>query len=179
LGAGGVENALPAGSHTNNPSFVILSEAKNLWFESFRWQTRESNDTLPYSHHGYAYALSNPILLTDPSGRCVDERIPWIGEPGCRIEAGIGQGTLNLADGGEHLWHTFQGIGLPGAMIADTITGRNDTQRILDEGGISTRLGMTWTSIATGRAAVGGFGKVTAFLRGSLAGGGLEYGVVM
>jgi hypothetical protein len=27
---------------------------------------------MPYSHHPYAYALSNPVLWTDPSGRC-----PW------------------------------------------------------------------------------------------------------
>jgi len=39
-------------------------------FTAFRWRTSESSDTTPYSHHPYAYALSNPILLTDPSGRC-------------------------------------------------------------------------------------------------------------
>jgi hypothetical protein len=39
-------------------------------FSAFHWRTSESSDTTPYSHHPFAYALSNPILLTDPSGRC-------------------------------------------------------------------------------------------------------------
>lgn len=30
----------------------------------------ESNDEIPYSHHPYAYALSNPVLYTDPAGTC-------------------------------------------------------------------------------------------------------------
>jgi len=29
--------------------------------------------SIPYSHHPYAYALSNPVLWTDPGGRCP----PW------------------------------------------------------------------------------------------------------
>lgn len=37
---------------------------------SYRWRTDESNDEIPYSHHGYAYALSNPVLLLDPAGTC-------------------------------------------------------------------------------------------------------------
>ena len=39
---------------------------------SFRWRTSESDDSLPYTHHPYAYALSNPVLYTDPTGKCVD-----------------------------------------------------------------------------------------------------------
>ena len=49
----------------------------NTWtgtFTSYRWRTDESDDKAPYTHHGYAYALSNPIIYTDPSGkfRCVE-----------------------------------------------------------------------------------------------------------
>ncbi|HEU4321507.1 MAG TPA: DUF6531 domain-containing protein [Roseiflexaceae bacterium] len=40
-------------------------------FTSFRWYERESNAQIPYSHHPYAYALSNPLRWTDPSGKCV------------------------------------------------------------------------------------------------------------
>jgi hypothetical protein len=47
---------------------------------SFRWDTRESNDFLPYSHHPYAYALGNPINWTDPTGTCVAEES---GPQGC------------------------------------------------------------------------------------------------
>ncbi len=38
---------------------------------AYRWRTDESDDTLPYSHHPYAYALGDPILLTDPTGKYV------------------------------------------------------------------------------------------------------------
>jgi RHS repeat-associated protein len=38
-------------------------------FTTFRWQTEESNDYRPASHHPYIYALNNPVSLTDPSGR--------------------------------------------------------------------------------------------------------------
>jgi hypothetical protein len=40
-----------------------------LTFTRHRWRTNESWDTIPYSHHPYAYALSNPVLFTDHSGR--------------------------------------------------------------------------------------------------------------
>jgi RHS repeat-associated protein len=39
------------------------------WFGSFRWRTSESDDTIPYTHHGYAYALSNPVRYIDPTGK--------------------------------------------------------------------------------------------------------------
>jgi hypothetical protein len=38
-------------------------------FTTFRWRTDESFDTIPYSHHPYQYAYSNPVLNTDPSGK--------------------------------------------------------------------------------------------------------------
>ncbi len=38
-------------------------------FTAHRWRTDESDDTAPYSHHGYAYALSNPVLYSDPTGK--------------------------------------------------------------------------------------------------------------
>lgn len=38
-------------------------------FSAFRWRTDESVDEVPYSHHPYAYALSNPINWTDPTGK--------------------------------------------------------------------------------------------------------------
>ncbi|NJM08657.1 hypothetical protein HC891_24415 [Candidatus Gracilibacteria bacterium] len=38
-------------------------------FATFRWRTAESVDAVPYSHHPYAYALSNPVNWTDPTGK--------------------------------------------------------------------------------------------------------------
>jgi hypothetical protein len=41
---------------------------------SSRWQTSDtatSRADIPYTLHPYAYALSNPVLYTDPSGLCV------------------------------------------------------------------------------------------------------------
>lgn len=38
-------------------------------FTAYRWRSDESWDTIPYSNHPYAYALSNPTLYTDPTGK--------------------------------------------------------------------------------------------------------------
>ena len=38
-------------------------------FPTFRWRTNESFNEIPYSHHPYQYAYSNPILNTDPTGK--------------------------------------------------------------------------------------------------------------
>jgi hypothetical protein len=38
-------------------------------FPALRWRTNESHDTIPYTHHPYQYSLSDPVNLTDPSGR--------------------------------------------------------------------------------------------------------------
>jgi len=124
----------------------------------FRWRTSESNDFAPYSHHPDAYALSNPILFTDPSGRCIDERIPWIGEPGCRIEEGILKGNVDVEGFKQYSADVVQGIGLPGAMVADAINGTNETQRILNDGGVGTKLGIAFTTVAI----AGGADKVIA-----------------
>jgi RHS repeat-associated protein len=40
-------------------------------FLSWRWAEGESNDLIPYSHHAYAYAHSNPFNWTDPTGKCI------------------------------------------------------------------------------------------------------------
>jgi RHS repeat-associated protein len=43
----------------------------NGTFTGYRWETSESNDRRPYSHHPYAYALGDPIRYIDPTGKCV------------------------------------------------------------------------------------------------------------
>jgi RHS repeat-associated protein len=40
-------------------------------FTAYRWRADESFDDIPYSHHPYQYAYSNPVLHTDPSGKIV------------------------------------------------------------------------------------------------------------
>ncbi len=47
-------------------------------FVGWRWENSESSITTPYSHHPYAYSLSNPVNWTDPTGKCV----PWL-DPAC------------------------------------------------------------------------------------------------
>lgn len=38
-------------------------------FLAYRWRSDESWDTIPYSNHPYAYALSNPVNWADPTGK--------------------------------------------------------------------------------------------------------------
>ncbi|MEM8535049.1 MAG: polymorphic toxin-type HINT domain-containing protein [Chloroflexota bacterium] len=55
-------------------------------------------DTQPYSLHPYQYAYSNPVLWTDPSGRCVG----WIwDDPTCEFIGWdrVQEGDLNWEDG--------------------------------------------------------------------------------
>ena len=55
-------------------------------------------DTLPYSLHPYQYAYSNPVLWTDPSGRCVG----WIwDDPTCEFIGWdrVQEGDLNWEEG--------------------------------------------------------------------------------
>jgi RHS repeat-associated protein len=66
-------------------------------FTTFRWRTSESSDTLPYSHHPYAYALGNPVNNIDPTGRCV----PGV-ERDCLPIWELDQG-LNFADGRRYI----------------------------------------------------------------------------
>src|SRR4051812_49236088 len=46
-----------------NLSIIVVGSGT---FTAHRWRTDESDDTLPYTHHPYAYALSNPLLYSDP-----------------------------------------------------------------------------------------------------------------
>jgi hypothetical protein len=87
--------------------------------------------------------------MTDPSGECIDERVPWIGEPGCRIEAGILQGNVDIEGFQQYSADVVQGIGLPGAMAYDAIYGTNHTQRIVAEGGVGVVLGSAYTVALT------------------------------
>jgi RHS repeat-associated protein len=68
-------------------------------FLSWRWAEDESDDLIPYSHHGYAYALSDPLLLDDPTGEC-----PWcIGAVvGGLIGAGIAYGSQVVNNVNQH-----------------------------------------------------------------------------
>jgi len=50
-------------------SLVLNSIASTGAFPAYRWRTNESWDTIPYSNHPYAYALSNPVFYVDPTGR--------------------------------------------------------------------------------------------------------------
>src|SRR6266545_5945185 len=59
------------------PAVLHVSNGAHVNFGTFcqrtlgyRWRTDESDDTLPYTHHPYAYALSNPVLNVDPAGTC-------------------------------------------------------------------------------------------------------------
>lgn len=80
----------------------ICSLTARGWFVTFRWETSESNDFAPYTHHPYAYALSNPILYTDPTGKCVPEWVPALGEEACTLSEGIGKGQLDWEGFGDY-----------------------------------------------------------------------------
>jgi len=73
-------------SRIEDPDISILDPRSSILgtFRAFRWRTDESDDTVPYSHHGYAYALSDPVLLTDPSGRCAE---PGRGDDYCHTDS--------------------------------------------------------------------------------------------
>jgi hypothetical protein len=62
---------------------IVLSLAH---FTAYRWRTSESDDTLPYTHHPYAYALGDPVLLTDPTGKYAATGVEGLG--GCPTEDG-------------------------------------------------------------------------------------------
>lgn len=52
-------------------------------FTAYRWRSDESWDTISYSNHPYAYALSNPVRYTDPTGKYFS---PGSGDPsGCPV----------------------------------------------------------------------------------------------
>jgi RHS repeat-associated protein len=130
----------------------------------------------PYSLHSYQYAYAAPTMYTDPSGRCVPEWIPG-GEPGCTLSAGIGQGRVDVRGTGDYAWDVFEGIGLPGAIIADAVAGTNGTRRILDDGGTGTYLGITFTSVATLGKGARMVGLEAPFFEGMLWGGSIDISV--
>ncbi len=125
----------------------------------------------PYSLHPYQYGYSAPTVFTDPSGRCVPEWVPLIGENGCTLSAGIGQGQLDVDGFQEYSADVVQGMGLPGAMVYDAIYDTNHTQRIVSEGGIGVALGSAFTVAATAAipSLAAGIGTGTSAVATSLA----------
>jgi hypothetical protein len=124
--------------------------------------------------------LGNPVLLIDPSGRCIDERIPWIGEPGCRIEEGILKGNVDVAGFQQYSVDVVQGMGLPGAVVADALAGTHHTEDILSHARVGTVLGMAVTTIVSGRflsrLGAGAEAPVAQrILTGAATSGGIDY----
>ena len=115
-------------------------------YQSFRWQTRENFFRNPASLHPYSYVHNNPVNWTDPTGKC----IPWI-DPDCQPIWETGRGP-NWQDGGAYAWDVFQGIGSPGAWIADQFTGANTWECIWSEPTIGKVLGGTFTVTTVGGA---------------------------
>ena len=88
------------------------------------------------------------MLLTDPTGRC----IPYL-EKDCVPVWELGQGP-NLADAGGRLWHTFENVGIVGAIIGNQINAwsghpSHEAERIASEDPIAAALGGTYTMVAT------------------------------
>jgi hypothetical protein len=96
--------------------------------------------------------LSNPVLYTDPTGKCVPEWVPFYGEEGCTLSAGIGQGQLDVAGFQDYSADVVQGMGILGAVAVDAVAGTNGTQQILDDAGPGTHLGMAVAALAIGGA---------------------------
>ena len=42
-------------------------------FTRYRWETQETINTRPFSHHPYQYAYANPVNYLDPTGKCAPE----------------------------------------------------------------------------------------------------------
>ncbi len=67
--------------------------------------------TLPYSQHPYQYAYADPVLLTDPSGRCLG----WLwDDPTCQF-AGTDYTTYDYAGSGQVV---VTGLGAAATMMA-------------------------------------------------------------
>ncbi len=67
--------------------------------------------TQPYSQHPYQYAYSNPVLLRDPTGRCIG----WLwGDPTCQF-AGTDYTKYDYAGGGQVL---VTGLGAAATVVA-------------------------------------------------------------
>jgi hypothetical protein len=117
-------------------------------FTAFRWRTSESNDLNPYSHHPYAYALSDPVLYGDPSGRfCIEigsnltfgttcQHDPLLGSfndtaiaqfaggfVGRGLEAGRALGEPFTAEGRATIWRGVQAIRYAPQESWDVVAG--------------------------------------------------------
>ena len=134
-------------------------------YPSFRWQTSEALFRKPYGLHPYQYAYSNPVLHTDPTGKCVPEDIPIFGETGCHwipdcfitqsnCQSLLSSGTANWGDFIRYPWEVFQGIGSPGAWIVDQFAGTNAWNCIWQNPSAGKKIGVTFTGVATGGAVV-------------------------
>ena len=151
------------------------------------WATR------PYSLHAYQYAYSDPVRWTDPSGRCV----PYI-EAGC-VPFWEADTYTGWKDFRAYSADVVQGMGLPGAMAVDLVTGvtpledTHGSQQIMQTAGVGTYLGgvasvlvptsAAWASwrgggtmilpYATARSLNSAF--VVRVASGAVVGSGLEY----
>jgi len=86
-----------------------LQDTSGLVYLRARWYQPHSGTLLgrdpfagfpqqPYSLHPYQYAYADPVRRTDPSGECIPEDIPGLGQQGCGF---LGWNPLNWnwADG--------------------------------------------------------------------------------
>ncbi|NTU85720.1 MAG: RHS repeat-associated core domain-containing protein, partial [Chloroflexales bacterium] len=65
-----------SGTFTSRDPFAGWAEQPYSlqYYQSSRWQTSSAGTSradIPYTLHPYAYALSTPVLYTDPSGLCI------------------------------------------------------------------------------------------------------------
>ena len=80
-------------------------------FPGYRWRSDESWATIPYSNHPYAYAHSNPVNWSDPSGKCLG----WMwGDSNCQF-AGTDYTRYDYAGAGQV---AVTGLGVAATVVA-------------------------------------------------------------